>query len=135
MQLDRLIDLFQENFVQYQELGASVCIIEGAEQKLNIGDGFIDRTRTTPWTSRTRVLIWSATKALASACLLHCCEQAGIALDRRVKDFWSEYSVNGKAETKLSHILSHQSGQPALRRPDIGILDHEAVVQALAEAS
>jgi CubicO group peptidase (beta-lactamase class C family) len=133
VQLDRLIDLFEENFVQYQELGASVCIIEAAEQKLNIGDGFIDRTRTTPWTSQTRVLIWSATKALASACLLHCCEQAGIALDRRVKDFWSEYSVNGKAETKLSHILSHQSGQPALRRPEIGILDHEAVVQALAE--
>jgi len=133
VQLGRLIDLFAENFLQYQELGASVCIIEGGEQKLNIGDGFIDRTRTTPWTSQTRVLIWSATKALASACLLHCCEQAGIALDRRVKDFWSEYSVNGKAETKLSHILSHQSGQPALRRPDIGILDHEAVVQALAE--
>ena len=133
MQLGRLIDLFAENFLQYQELGASVCIIEGGEQKLNIGDGFIDRTRTTPWTSQTRVLIWSATKALASACLLHCCEQAGIALDRRVRDFWPEYSVNGKADTKLSHILSHQSGQPALRRPDIGILDHEAVVRALAE--
>ena len=133
MQLGRLIDLFAENFLQYQELGASVCIIEGGEQKLNIGDGFIDRTRTTPWTSQTRVLIWSATKALASACLLHCCEQAGIALERRVRDFWPEYSVNGKADTKLSHILSHQSGQPALRRPDIGILDHEAVVQALAE--
>jgi CubicO group peptidase (beta-lactamase class C family) len=133
VQLGRLIDLFAENFLQYQELGASVCIIEGGEQKLNIGDGFIDRTRTTPWTSQTRVLIWSATKALASACLLHCCEQAGIALDRRVKDLWPEYSVNGKADTKLSHILSHQSGQPALRRPDIGILDHEAVVQALAE--
>jgi len=131
--LGRLIDLFEENFVQYEELGASVCIIEGGQQKLNIGDGFIDRTRTTPWTPQTRVLIWSATKALASACLLHCCEQAGIALDRRVKDFWSEYGVNGKADTKLSHILSHQSGQPALRRPDIGILDHGAVVQALAE--
>jgi len=131
--LGRLIDLFEENFVLYQELGASVCIIEGGEQKLNLGDGFIDRTRTTSWTPQTRVLIWSATKALASACLLHCCDQAGIALDRRVKDFWSEYSVNGKADTKLSHILSHQSGQPALRRPDIGILDHEGVVQALAE--
>jgi CubicO group peptidase (beta-lactamase class C family) len=133
VQLGRLIDLFAENFLQYQELGASVCIIERGEQKLNIGDGFIDRTRTKPWTSQTRVLIWSATKALASACLLHCCEQAGIALDRRVRDFWPEYSVNGKADTKLSHILSHQSGQPALRRPDIGILDHEAVVRALAE--
>jgi CubicO group peptidase (beta-lactamase class C family) len=130
--LGRLIDLFEENFIKYQELGASVCVIEAGEQKLNIGNGFIDRTRTTPWTPQTRVLIWSATKALASACLLHCCQQAGIALDRRVQDFWPEYGVNGKEDTKLGHILSHQSGQPALRQPDIGILDHEAVVRALA---
>jgi CubicO group peptidase (beta-lactamase class C family) len=131
--VERLIDLFAENFVQYHELGASVCIIEAGEQKLNIGQGFADRERTTPWTPQTRVLIWSATKALASACLLHCCEQAGIALGRPVKDFWPEYAVQGKQDTKLSYILSHQSGQPALRQSDIGILDHEAVVRALAE--
>jgi CubicO group peptidase (beta-lactamase class C family) len=130
---DRLIDLFAENFVQYQELGASVCIIERGEQTLSIGDGFVDRTRTKPWTPQTRVLIWSATKALASASLLHCCEQAGIVLDRGVKDFWPEYAANGKEDTKLSHILAHESGQPALRQTDIGILDHEAVVQALAQ--
>ena len=133
MDLGRLTDLFAENFIKYQELGASVCIIEAGEQKLNIADGFIDATRTTPWTRQTRVLIWSATKALASTCLLHCCEQAEIALDRRVRDLWPEYGVNGKEDTKLSHILSHQSGQPALRRPDIGILDHEGVIRALAE--
>ncbi|HET9374859.1 MAG TPA: serine hydrolase domain-containing protein [Chthoniobacterales bacterium] len=131
--IGRLTDLFAENFIQYQELGASVCIIERGEQTLNIGNGFIDRTQTTRWTPQTRVLIWSATKALASACLLHCCEQAGIALDRRVKDFWPEYSANGKEDTKLSHILAHESGQPAVRQASIGILDHEAVVQALAE--
>jgi CubicO group peptidase (beta-lactamase class C family) len=130
--VDRLIDLFEENFIQYQELGASLCIIERGEQTLNIGNGFIDRSRTTPWTPQTRVLIWSATKALASASLLHCCDKAGIALDRSVRDFWSEYGVSGKEETKLSHILTHASGQPALRQADIGILDHEAVVQALA---
>src|SRR3954454_5512440 len=115
MDLAELIDLFRENFSKYQELGASVCIIEAGEQKLNIGEGFIDRTRTTPWTPLTRVLIWYATKGLASACLLHCCEQARISLDRSVKDFWPEYGVNGKEDTKLSYILSHQSGQPALR--------------------
>ena len=132
MDISGLIDLFQENFIKFGELGASVCIIQGGESVLNVGDGFVDQTRTKRWTSETRVLIWSATKALASACLLHGCEHSGIALGRRVKDFWPEYAVNGKEDTTLSHILTHQSGQPALRQLDIGILDHEAVAQALA---
>jgi CubicO group peptidase (beta-lactamase class C family) len=127
-----LIDLFEENFSKYGELGASVCIIQGGKQVLNIGDGFFDRTRTKRWTAETRVLIWSATKALASACLLHSCDQSGIALGRRVKEFWPEYSVNGKEDTTIGHILSHQAGQAALREPNINILEHKAVARALA---
>jgi CubicO group peptidase (beta-lactamase class C family) len=127
-----LVDLFEENFTIYEELGASVCVIEGGEQVLNIGDGFFDRTRTRQWTAETRVLIWSATKGLASACLLHCCDHSGISLGRLVKDFWPEYAVNGKEDTTIYHVLSHQSGQPALRQSEIGILDHEAVARALA---
>jgi CubicO group peptidase (beta-lactamase class C family) len=130
--LSKLIDLYDENFIKYGELGASVCIVQGGQSVLNVGRGFIDQTRTKQWTSETRVLIWSATKALASACLLHCCEHSGIALGRRVSDFWPEYAVNGKQNTTLSHILSHQAGQAALRQLGIGILDHEAVVEALA---
>ena len=132
MDLGKLIDLYEENFIKYGELGASVCIIQDGQSVLNIGRGFIDPTRTKQWNSATRVLIWSATKALASACLLHCCERSGIVLRRRVSDFWPEYAVNGKEDTTLSHILSHQSGQAALRQLDISIFDHEAVVQALA---
>ena len=133
MDLCGLIDLFEENFIKYDELGASLCIIQGGEEVLNVGDGFFDRTRSKRWTRETRVLIWSATKALASACLLHCCEHSGIVPGRKVKEFWPEYAANGKEDTTLRHILSHQSGQPALRRPDIGILDHQAVVEALAQ--
>ncbi|HZC36626.1 MAG TPA: serine hydrolase domain-containing protein, partial [Chthoniobacterales bacterium] len=103
MDLGKLIDLYHENFVKYGELGASVCIIQDGQSVLNIGRGFIDPTRTKQWNSATRVLIWSATKALASACLLHCCERSGIVLRRRVSDFWPEYAVNGKEDTTLSH--------------------------------
>jgi CubicO group peptidase (beta-lactamase class C family) len=77
-------------------------------------------------------LIWSATKGLASACLLHQCEQQKIALSRRVAEFWPEYAENGKADTTILHMLSHQSGQPALRNPEIPFLAHEQVVEALA---
>jgi CubicO group peptidase (beta-lactamase class C family) len=130
--LSKLIDLYDENFIKYGELGASVCIVQGGQPVLNVGRGFIDQTRTEQWTPATRVLIWSATKALTSASLLHCCEHSGIALGRRVSDFWPEYAVNGKQDTTLSHILIHQAGQPALRQLGIGILDHDAVVEALA---
>lgn len=132
MDFSRLINLFEENFTKYGELGASVCVIQNGEPALNIGNGFVDRAQTQHWTPETRVLIWSATKALASACLLHCCERSGITLEHQIKDFWPEYAVNGKKSTTVAHILSHQSGQPALRRPDIGILDHEAVAECLA---
>jgi CubicO group peptidase (beta-lactamase class C family) len=130
--LCKLINRFEENFGEYGELGASVCIIQGGKQILNIGDGFFDRTRTKQWTAETRVLIWSATKALASACLLHSCDQSGIDLNRRVTEFWPEYGINGKQDTTIRHVLCHQSGQAALREADVDILDHKAVADALA---
>jgi CubicO group peptidase (beta-lactamase class C family) len=127
-----LIDRFEENFAKYGEVGASLCVIQEGETVLNIGDGFFDRTNSARWTTSTRVLIWSATKALTSACLLHCCDQSAIALNRRVTEFWPEYRANGKSDTTLSQILAHQAGQPAVRDPEIQILDHDAVVRALA---
>ncbi len=127
-----LADLFQENFTKYDELGASVCIWRDGKIVTSLGDGFWDREKSRKWTTETRVLIWSATKGLASACLLHLCDQEKIALSRRVEEFWPEYGGNGKADTTLLHVLSHQSGQPALRNREISFLEREAVAEALA---
>jgi CubicO group peptidase (beta-lactamase class C family) len=49
-----------------------------------------------------------------------------------VTEFWPEYAENGKADTTLLHILSHQAGQPGLRDRDISLLEHERVAEALA---
>ena len=132
MDICGLVDLFEENFAKYGELGASLCIWRQGEMVLSVGNGFWTRERKKRWTPDTRVLIWSATKGLASACLLHLCEQEKIQLSRHVAEFWPEYAKHGKAETTLSHVLSHQAGQPALRDSDVGIFDHERVVEALA---
>ena len=128
----QLVDLFEENFSKYDELGASVCLWRDGEIVASLGDGFWDRKKTRKWTTKTRVLIWSATKGLASACLVHLCDREKIMLNRRVAEFWPEYAQNGKADTTLLHVLSHQSGQPALRNPEVPFLDHELVVEALA---
>jgi CubicO group peptidase (beta-lactamase class C family) len=132
MDLQGFIDLFAENFDQSGELGASVCIRRNGEEILHLADGYCDREKTLPWTRETPVLIWSATKALSSACLIHAASEHGVELDRKVVDLWPEYGQNGKAETTLLHVLTHQSGQPALRDLSISILDHDAVVDQLA---
>ena len=127
-----LIDLFAENFSQLGELGASVCIWWRGEQVLDLADGYRDRGHREPWTKNTPVLIWSATKGLASACLIHAAAQHGVELDRKVVDLWPEYGENGKHNTTILHILTHQAGQAALRDPSVSILDHDAVVDQLA---
>jgi CubicO group peptidase (beta-lactamase class C family) len=127
-----LTELFEENFTKYGEIGASVCLWQDGKMVLSLGDGFWDYEKTKKWTTKTKVLIWSATKGLASTCLLHLCDREKIALSRRVTDFWPEYAENGKGDTTLLHILSHQAGQPAVRNREISFRDHDQVADALA---
>jgi CubicO group peptidase (beta-lactamase class C family) len=132
MDLQGLTDRFAENFVQSGELGASVSIWHKGEEILSLAGGYLDREKMARWTKETPVLIWSATKALASACLIHAASANKISLDRTVVEFWPEYGENGKCGTTLLHILTHQAGQPALRDVSASILDHDAVAYQLA---
>jgi CubicO group peptidase (beta-lactamase class C family) len=132
MDLQGFIDLFAQNFDQGGELGASVCIRRKGQEVLHLADGYCDREKTRPWTKETPVLIWSATKGLASACLIHAAFEHGIELDRKVVALWPEYGQSGKADTTLFHVLMHQAGQPALRDTSTSILDHDAVARQLA---
>jgi CubicO group peptidase (beta-lactamase class C family) len=132
MDIQGLIDLFAENFVQFDEVGASVCIWRRGEEVLHLANGYRDREKLLPWTRQTPILIWSATKGLTSACLIHAASEHGIDLNRNVVDLWPEYGQNGKKETTILHLLTHQAGQAALRASPVSILDHEAVVDQLA---
>jgi len=132
MDFQDFIELFAENFDQLGELGASVCIRRNGEEILHLADGYRDREKSLPWTRETPVLIWSATKALASACLVHAAFEHGVELGRKVAELWPEYAQNGKAETTLLHVLTHQAGQPALRDPSTPIFDYDAVTEQLA---
>lgn len=76
------------------------------------------------------VLVWSATKGIGSACLLHALQENGIELSRKVSDFWPEFGQNGKQAVTIAALLSHAAGLCALDQP-VDILDYAAVVAAL----
>jgi CubicO group peptidase (beta-lactamase class C family) len=132
MNVRPLADLFEENFLAYGELGSSISVWHRGEEVWSAAAGFQDPEKTRPWTKNTRVLIWSATKGLTSACLIHACTRHGLSLERRVAMIWPDYATRGKEDTTLLHVLSHQAGQPALRDTTVSVFDHDGVARALA---
>ncbi|HEY6071079.1 MAG TPA: serine hydrolase domain-containing protein [Chthoniobacterales bacterium] len=136
----RVEPLFKENFEKFGEFGAAVSIWQNGKLILDLCGGFRDKRREQPWTDDTLVLIWSATKGIGSACLLHVLQEhqpsggygsAGkIDIGRRVGEFWPEFAQAGKETITLAQLLSHQAGLAALDR-EVDILDYESVIDAL----
>jgi CubicO group peptidase (beta-lactamase class C family) len=123
---------FEENFARRGELGAAVSIWHEGREALFLSGGWRDRQHTIPWTADTLVLIWSITKGLAAACLLHILATDGIGLETPVAALWPEFAAGGKAATTLAGLLSHRAGLMALEDPNPSIFDHAAVAAALA---
>jgi len=127
---ERLAQLFRENFERYGELGAAISVWQHGRPIAELHGGFRDAKREQPWTTDTVVLFWSATKGLGSACLLHALQEREVKLNRRVAEFWPEFSQAGKSEITLAQLLSHQAGLSALDGI-VDVLDYSAVVAAL----
>ncbi len=126
----RLKALFRENFEKLGELGAAVSVWQNGKQVVDLYGGFCDTDREKPWTTDTIVLVWSATKGIGSASLLHVLQQHKIELDRRVAEFWPEFAQAGKDKITLAQLLSHQAGLCALDQR-VDMLDYDAVIRAL----
>jgi CubicO group peptidase (beta-lactamase class C family) len=126
----RVIPLFLENFEKFGELGAAVSIWQDGKPVVDLYGGFCDARREKPWKADTLVLIWSATKGIGSACLLHVLQEHRIGIDRTVAEFWPEFAQAGKEKITLSQLLSHQAGLCAVDAR-VDVLDYSAVIRAL----
>jgi CubicO group peptidase (beta-lactamase class C family) len=136
MQLDadklkkRIAPLFQENFARFGELAAAVSVWQNGKPIVDLYGGFRDPLREKPWTADTLVLIWSATKGIGSACLLHVLQEHRIDIERRVAEFWPEFAQVSKEKITLAQLLSHQAGLCALDQR-VDVLNYDAVIRAL----
>ena len=131
MDVERLSAAFEENFASRGELGASVCVWQDGREVISFAGGWRDRHESQPWTEDTPVLVWSATKGPAAACVLHAMEACGLNLMTRVADVWPEFAAAGKEEITFAQALSHSAGLPVLD-VEASIFDHGAVAEAIA---
>jgi CubicO group peptidase (beta-lactamase class C family) len=136
MQLDpeavrsRLDPLFHENLEKFGELGAAISVWQNGKPVVELHGGFCDAGRDKTWTADTVVLVWSATKGIGSACVLHALQQHNIELNRPVAEFWPEFAHANKDKITLGQLLSHQAGLCALDQR-VDVLDYGAVIRAL----
>src|SRR4030095_7056627 len=128
--LERLSPLFRENFEKFGELGAAVSIWQDGKPIVDLYGGFCDARHEKPWEADTLVLIWSASKGIGSACVLHVLQEHGIGIDRCVAEFWPEFAQAGKEKITLAQLLSHRAGLCALDAR-VDIVDYDAVIRAL----
>ena len=128
--LQELKPLFQENFEKLGELGAAVSVWQDGQPIIDLHGGFRDAHREHPWTSDTIVLVWSATKGIGSACVLHALQEHKIDINQRVAEFWPEFARAGKEKITLAQLLSHEAGLCALDRR-VDVLHYDAVIRAL----
>ena len=126
----KIAELFADNFARRGELGASVSIWQNGREIVSLAKGWRDRDKTKPWTPQTPVLVYSATKGPAAACVLHALEKEARDLTMRVAEVWPEFAAAGKDKITVGDVLSHRAGLAALSTaPDV--FDHAAVVRAM----
>ena len=125
--LGKVLEVFERNFRDRGELGASISIWWDGVELISAGHGWCERERHREWTERTLVPVYSATKVPAAASLLLALESRGLSAETPVREVWPRFPV---AAARFTDVLSHQCGLAALDQK-AGVFDHAEVVAAI----
>ncbi|KAH7303962.1 beta-lactamase [Stachybotrys elegans] len=99
------------------ELGVSLAVNLDGEDVVDLFGGYSDTDKRQPWERDTIVNVFSTTKALASLAVLTLVSRGQISVNDKVSKHWPEFSVNGKEDIEVRHLLSHTSGVAGFDEP------------------
>ena len=125
--LGKVLEVFERNFRDRGELGASISIWWDGAELVSEGHGWCEREQLRPWTNKTLVPVYSATKVPAAASLLLALESKGLSAETPVREVWPKFPVEA---ARFSHLLSHQCGLAVLDQ-EASVFDHAEVVAAI----
>lgn len=112
-----LVAAFNQNFVENQEYGASVCVYHRGAKVVDIWAGLKDRSNSEPWHSDTLVPVFSVTKALVSLCFLLLARRGRFEYEKPVAYYWPDFAMAGKKDITCRQLLEHRAGLYALDTP------------------
>ena len=130
-----LREAFAANFTSGNEVGASFCATVDGETVVDLWGGWADEARTRAWQSDTIINVYSTTKTMTALVALLLADRGELDFEAPVAYYWPEFAANGKAEVKVSHLMSHSAGLPDWHEPvtNDDLYDWEKVTGLLAD--
>jgi CubicO group peptidase (beta-lactamase class C family) len=111
-----VLDAFLENFAVRDELGASVCVTVQGKVVADLWGG-LRAPGGEPWEADTLCVVYSSTKGASATCAHMAADRGLLDLDAPVTQYWPEFGQAGKASARVSMMLDHSVGVPAVREP------------------
>jgi CubicO group peptidase (beta-lactamase class C family) len=108
---------FEANFESGADIGASYCATLEGETVVDLWGGHADEARTRPWVKDTIVNVYSTTKTMTALTALMIADCGELDFDAPVAKYWPEFAANGKADIKISHLMSHSAGLSGWKEP------------------
>jgi CubicO group peptidase (beta-lactamase class C family) len=130
----RVAQAFAENFRVEDEVGAACSVMLDGRTVIDLHGGWRDAAMSVPWDAPTTVCMMSVAKGITAICFNMLIDRGLVDPDALVVDYWPEYGQNGKAQTRVRHILDHTAAVPVLTTDPLwpgAMFDREAIVRAL----
>jgi CubicO group peptidase (beta-lactamase class C family) len=126
--------VFTKNFADGKEVGAACSAWVGGEKVVDLWGGYRSARGREPWLENTMALVFSTTKGVSSAALIHAHARGLFSYDEPVATYWPEFAAGGKERVTVRQMLSHQAGLCAIDETmDLEALgDPDAVAAAIA---
>jgi CubicO group peptidase (beta-lactamase class C family) len=103
-------EAFEANLASGADVGASFCATLEGETVVDLWGGYADEAKTRTWNKDTIVNVYSTTKTMTALTALLIADRGLLDFDAPVAKYWPEFAANGKANVKVSHLMSHAAG-------------------------
>jgi CubicO group peptidase (beta-lactamase class C family) len=113
-------DEFEKNLTQRKEIGAACAIYYQNEKVVDIWGGYRDKKKKLKWEENTLVSGWSSSKGAGAICLAKLHSMGLLDYDKKIIDYWPEFSKHNKADITVRQLLSQQAGLCLFNPEDAG---------------
>lgn len=110
-------DVFDASLASGADVGASYCATVEGETVVDIWGGHADEAKTRAWEKDTIVNVYSTTKTMTALTALLVADRGELDFDAPVSRYWPEFAEGGKADVKVSHLMSHSAGLSGWKEP------------------
>ena len=129
-------EAFARNFMESDELGASIHVTVEGESVVDLWGGVADAGSGRAWERDTLVNVWSSTKGVLATATHMLVDRGLLDLDAPVAQYWPEFAQQGKERIPVRWLLSHRAGLPTIDGdrdlPPLVCQDWDAITSALA---